>query len=154
MISIDEIMTPTPFTLQQTDSIYAARQLMKEKHIRHIPIVDASQQLVGLLTQSDMLAASESTLQSRDDAQRIELEKNHLVSEAMTTGVATIDEQDNLRAAAMHLLKRKHGCLPVTRAGKLCGIITDFDFVTVAVSLMEIMEQRELEPDVDSDDDL
>ena len=154
MISIDEIMTPQPFTLQQTDSIYAARQLMKEKRIRHIPIVDDSQQPVGLITQSDLLAASESTLHSGNDAQRIELEKQHLVGEAMTTGLATIDEQDNLRAAAMHLLKNKHGCLPVTRDGKLCGIITDSDFVTVAVNLMEILEQREPEPDLDPDDDL
>ncbi len=149
MISIDEIMTPQPFTLQESDSIYAARQLMKEKHIRHIPVVNTNQQLVGLITQSDMLAASESTLHSSNDAQRIELEKQHLVGEAMTTGLATIDEQDNLRAAAMHLLKNKHGCLPVTRDGKLCGIITDSDFVTVAVNLMEILEQRELEPDDD-----
>lgn len=154
MISIDEIMTPQPFTLQRTDSIYAARKLMKEKRIRHIPIVDDSQRPVGLITQSDLLAASESTLHSGNDAQRIELEKQHLVGEAMTTGLATIDEQDNLRAAAMHLLKNKHGCLPVTRDGKLCGIITDSDFVTVAVNLMEILEQREPEPDLDSDDDL
>lgn len=152
MISIDEIMTPQPFTLRQEDSIFTARQLMKEKRIRHIPIVDANQQLVGLITQSDLLAASESTLHSGDAPQRIALEKQHLVGEAMTTGLATIDEQDNLRAAALHLLKNKHGCLPVTRAGKLCGIITDSDFVTVAVNLMEILEQRE--PDVDPDDDL
>lgn len=153
MISIDEVMTPKPFTLQASNSIYDARELMKDKQIRHIPIVNDNDQLVGLITQSDMLAASESTLQSGDDSQRIEVEKNHLIGEAMTTGVATIDEQDNLLAAAMHLLKSKHGCLPVTRGKKLCGIITDTDFVTVAVNLMEILEQRELEPDLDMDMD-
>lgn len=153
MISIDEIMTPNPFTLQPADSIYAARQLMKEKNIRHIPIVNDGEQLVGLITQSDLLAASESTLRTRNDTEREELEKQHLIDEAMTTGLATIDEQDNLRAAAVHLLKNKHGCLPVTRGGKLCGIITDSDFVTIAVNLMEVLEQRNLEPDVDPDDD-
>ncbi|MGI9285252.1 MAG: CBS domain-containing protein [Pseudomonadales bacterium] len=153
MISIDEIMTPAPHTLQASNSIYDARLLMKEQHIRHIPIVNDGEQLIGLITQSDLLAASESTLQTHNDMERMELEKQHLVSEAMTTGLATINENDNLRAAAMYLLKNKHGCLPVTRNGKLCGIITDSDFVTVAVNLMEILEQRELEPDVDPDDD-
>lgn len=153
MISIDEIMTPKPYTLKSSDNIYDARLLMKEKHIRHIPIVNDSEELVGLISQSDLLAASESTLQARNDTEREELEKQHLVGEAMTTGLATIDEQDNLRAAAMHLLKNKHGCLPVTRNGKLCGIITDSDFVTVAVNLMELLEQQTFEPEVDPDDD-
>ena len=40
MITIDELMTDNPYTLRPTDSLNAARQLMTEKHIRHIPITD------------------------------------------------------------------------------------------------------------------
>ena len=149
MISIEELMTTELFTLSPGDSIYKARMLMREKGIRHIPVVGDDGELVGLITQSDLLAASASPLRSTDVDERVELEREHPVSEAMTTHMATIDERDSLRAAAMHLLKNKHGCLPVMCDGKLKGIITDSDFVTAAVHLMEMLEQQELVPEDD-----
>ena len=147
MISIDEIMTTELRTLSPADSVYDARLLMKEHGIRHVPVVDKNSKLVGVITLSDVLAASESSLIDKNDTARIEIERDHLVSEAMTASVETIDENDNIRVAALHLLDTKHGCLPVTRDGKLVGIITDSDFVGVAVNLMEIIDQQILDED-------
>ena len=47
----------------------------------------------------------------------------------------------------MHLHKNKLGCLPIIRNGKLTGIITDADFVAIAINLMEQLEASE--PDED-----
>jgi CBS domain-containing protein len=41
--------------------------------------------------------------------------------------------------------KHKVGCLPVVASGRLVGIITDSDFVTIAIHLLEL--QEEVEPD-------
>jgi CBS domain-containing protein len=41
--------------------------------------------------------------------------------------------------------KHKVGCLPVVDRGQLVGIITDSDFVTIAINLLEL--QEEVEPD-------
>ena len=140
MISVDEIMTTNVYTLTSDHSVYDARCLMNEKNIRHLPIMDGSNHLIGLLTQRDLLSASESTLYTTSNDARIELEKQHKIEEVMTRQVKTIDERDSLRSAALRLRKFKHGCLPVVTDGELKGIITDTDFVGVAVHLLEQLE--------------
>ena len=62
----------------------------------------------------------------------------------MVTKVATVRENATLRQAALFLEKHRIGCLPVVTDGKLVGIITDTDFVGVAINLLEQIE--ELEP--------
>lgn len=59
------------------------------------------------------------------------------------TGVATVDERASLRQAALFLEQHKIGCLPVVSDGKLRGIITDTDFVGVAINLLEQLEEAE-----------
>jgi len=140
MISVDEVMVSNVFTLKASDSVYDARALMREKDIRHIPIIDDTNRLVGLVSQRDILSASESTLHTTSSEQRISLEKQHKIEEVMTRQIKTVDERDSLRSAAMRLRKFKHGCLPVVTDGELKGIITDTDFVGVAVHLLQQVE--------------
>ena len=49
----------------------------------------------------------------------------------------------NLRQAALRLQEYRYGCLPVVAKGKLIGIITDSDFVAVAINLLEQLEDTE-----------
>ena len=58
MIKIDEFMTEKPYTLRENDSLSDARKIMTERHIRHIPITDDDDHLLGLVTQRDVLAAT------------------------------------------------------------------------------------------------
>jgi CBS domain-containing protein len=57
-----------------------------------------------------------------------------------------VDERNNVRHAALLMFRRKRSCLPVTRDGHLRGIVTDSDFLEVAIALMEQMETVEPEP--------
>ena len=59
MITIDELMTPKPYALTADDTLEDARLMMTDKNIRHIPIVDKHNHLVGLVTQRDVLKATE-----------------------------------------------------------------------------------------------
>jgi predicted transcriptional regulator len=61
----------------------------------------------------------------------------------MVTEIATIDEHASLRQAAMFIEKHKIGCLPIVTRGELRGIITDTDFVGVAINLLELAEETE-----------
>ncbi|MDH3338783.1 MAG: CBS domain-containing protein, partial [Gammaproteobacteria bacterium] len=69
--------------------------------------------------------------------------KEILVKDVMVTDLATVDEHASLRQAALFLEKHKIGCLPVVTDGKLRGIITDTDFVGVAINLLEQIEDTE-----------
>ena len=143
MLTVAEIMTREPYTLGPDDSLAGARKLMAEHHIRHIPVLSAEGTLIGVVTQRDVLAAGDSTVVS-GKADRAG-EDYVALSAIMTTPVQTVDESASLRGTALHLQKHKVGCLPVLRKGKLVGIITDSDFVTIAINLMEQLEAQEPE---------
>jgi CBS domain-containing protein len=150
MLTVAEIMTREPYTLGPDDTLASARKLMAEHHIRHIPVLSAEGTLIGVVTQRDILAAGDSRVVNRKG--EAGEEKYVALSAIMTTPVQTVDENASLRGTAMHLQKNKLGCLPVLRKGKLVGIITDSDFIAIAINLMEQMEQGE--PDeLDFDDD-
>jgi CBS domain-containing membrane protein len=140
MFSVAEIMTREPYTLGPDDSLAKARQLLAEHHIRHIPIVSEKGSLLGLVSQRDVLAASDSIILNRQGDSR---EDYVALSAIMSAPVQTVDESASLRGTAMHLQKYKLGCLPVLRDGRLVGIITDSDFVAIAINLMEQLESVE-----------
>ena len=141
MLTVAEIMTREPYTLGPDDTLASARKLMAEHHIRHIPVLSAEGTLIGVVTQRDILAASDSRVVNRKG--EAGEEKYVALSAIMTTPVQTVDENASLRGTAMHLQKNKLGCLPVLRKGKLVGIITDSDFIAIAINLMEQIEQGE-----------
>ena len=137
--SIAEIMTAEPETLGVDDSLETARDMMSQRGFRHIPIVDGAGALAGLVTQSDVLAASASNIGSASDRPAAEVR----IGEFMTRDVATVDERAELRDAAIYLQRHKYGCLPVVTDGRLRGIVTDSDFVGVAINLLEQLELSE-----------
>ena len=150
MLSVAEIMTTQPYTLSPDDSLAQARELMAQHHIRHIPVVSGDGCLVGIVTQRDVLAAADSSVLPDQPAHQAE-ERYVALSSVMTSPVQTVDENASLRGTAMHMQKNKLGCLPVVNNDRLVGIITDSDFVSVAINLMEQMEMSE--PDMDDFDD-
>ena len=63
----------------------------------------------------------------------------------MKTGVKTVSSSTSAREAAKLMEKLKIGCLPIVDDQKLVGIITDSDFLGVAINLMEQFDEQEAE---------
>ena len=135
MITIDELMTPKPYALTADDTLEDARLMMTDKNIRHIPIVDKHNHLVGLVTQRDVLKATEP--ESGRESREV------LLSDIMISNVSVIHQTSSVRQAGLFLQQHKYGCLPVVANDKLVGIVTDSDFITVAISLIEQVELAE-----------
>jgi CBS domain-containing membrane protein len=142
MLTVSEIMTREPYTLTPDSNLLEARQLMAEHHIRHVPVTSNDGSLVGVVTQRDVLAAEDSSIIS-DQSAIAATDRYVALSTVMTAPVQTVDEREGLRSTAMHMQKNKLGCLPVLRNGALVGIITDSDFVDIAINLMEQLEAQE-----------
>ncbi len=134
MLSINEIMTTDLFTLGANATLAEAESLMKAHRVRHVPIIDDAKKLIGLITQRDILAAEQTGV---------------FVSDVMRQDIYTISQTADMRSAALMLQKHKIGSLPVLRGETLVGIITDSDYVGLAINLLEQLE--EIEPD-DFDD--
>ena len=156
MITIEEFMTPDPFTLRQTDSINDAWEVMIGKHVRHIPITDDENHVVGLVTQRDVLAATDPGAIREAKSASHEVRSDITLSEIMIRDVTVIHKEDSLRQAALNLQTHKDGCLPVVVDDRLVGIITDSDFIDIAINLIEQVEVSEEETmmDFDSEQDI
>ena len=139
MFSIDAIMSTNLITVTPSATLAEARTLMHKHRIHHIPVVEGDK-LIGLVTLTNVLSATDSFL--RDDSSRIHANEIG-IKDAMVTDVATVDVNASLRHAALFLERHKIGCLPVLDDDKLVGIITDTDFVAVAINLLEQIEESE-----------
>ncbi len=105
-----------PITLQVDATIADALKLMKDNKIGGIPIVNASNKLVGILTNRDL---------------RFETNKRKKVSEVMTSeNLVTAPEGTDLRKAEKILQNYKIEKLPVVgKSGQLIGLITYRDIL-------------------------
>ncbi len=140
MFSIDAIMTTNLITISPKASLAEARTLMYDNRIHHLPVLSDKGELAGLVTLTNLLAGTDSIL--RDPDNRIHA-SDVSVEDVMVTDVATVDRRASLRQAALFLEKHRIGCLPVMNKGKLHGIITETDFVGVAINLLEQIEEIE-----------
>ncbi|HHJ35665.1 MAG TPA: CBS domain-containing protein [Gammaproteobacteria bacterium] len=156
MITVDEFMTSDPYTLTEDDSLYDARKVMTEKHIRHIPITDSDTRLLGLVTQRDVLAATDPVSIQQTKSAPDASDRDIKLSDIMIREVSTIHTTDSLREAALYIQSHKYGCLPVVADNCLVGIITDSDFIDIAINLLEqvevIAEEVAIETETEIDD--
>jgi CBS domain-containing protein len=142
MLTVVEFMTENPYTLSPDHTLSDARKSMSAHNIRHIPIVSDSDELVGIVSQRDVLAAEDSYLVNNEE-NRSSSNKRVALSAIMTTSLQTTVARAALRATAARLQRSKLGGLPVLTNNKLVGIITDSDFVAIAFNLMEQLEMVE-----------
>ena len=105
-----------PITLLEDATIADALRLMRENRIGGIPIVNAANKLVGILTNRDL---------------RFETNKKKKVSEVMTSqNLVTAPEGTDLKKAGKILENYKIEKLPVvSKSGKLMGLITYRDIL-------------------------
>ena len=145
MITVEEFMTSELCTLSETDTVNDARKIMTDRHIRHIPVTDDENRLLGLVTQRDILAATAPEPKARKNKAADTGKADISLSDIMIKNVSVVEKTDSLRTAAMYMRSHKYGCLPVVSEGRLAGIITDSDFIDIAINLIEQAELSEEE---------
>ena len=124
-----EKIQKNPVTIGPEASFYEARNLIHEKGVRHLPVVDKNNVLVGIVTDRDIreAAPSDATLLSVQ-------ELNYLlgklkVSSFMTPKdkLITISPDTIIEEAVQLMHDHKIGCLPILEGGKLYGLFTETD---------------------------
>ena len=149
MVTIEDVMSVNPVTLSRFDSLADARQLMNEKGFRHIPIVGDNGELLGLVSQRDVLSRGNSSQLLVEDEELRKVETGTLIADIMTTNLTTVMPSLQVEDAAKILHKYKFGCLPVVdKKNVLKGIITDHDFVEITIQLLGMMRRNE-PPEID-----
>jgi acetoin utilization protein AcuB len=129
-----------PVTISPDASFFEARALIHEKGIRHLPVVDKNNHLVGIVTDRDIreAAPSDATLLSVQ-------ELNYLLGKLKVGSIMTPKEKlititpDTIIEEAVQLMHdHKIGCLPVIEGEKLYGIFTGTDALAHFVDIFGV----------------
>lgn len=128
---VEEIMKTKVISLSPTDSIADAMDLMETKKIRHIPIIDNNEHLVGIITLSDVWKASPSIFRANEHIEDLQRPLEAIMKKNVITG----HPLDFVEEVAGLFYEHKIGCLPITKDQKLVGIITETDLLRTMVEL-------------------
>lgn len=131
---VRDLMTTEPFTLGRNDVLEIADQLMKQKRIRHIPILDQNGRLAGIVTQRDMFRGALVRALGFGSRAEEQMLSTLVIKEVMTDAVHTTTADTPLGEAAELMLEKQIGCLPVLEGNELVGILTESDFLRLAAT--------------------
>ncbi len=137
---VKDRMIHHPITIQQDTAVSEALGFMRQNNIRRLPVVDRKGNLVGIVSEKDLLYASPSPATSLSVYEIGYLLSKLKVEEIMTKKVITVSKDETIEGAARIMVDNKIGGLPVVDAGKLEGIITETD---IFKTLMEMLAARE-----------
>ena len=133
---IKDQMTPNPIYGHPTMPLAEAQALMQEKNIRHLPILDDDEKLVGLVTRRALAQALPDDLSQFGpfviNYTLAKLQAHNI----MVRDVVTIDPDTTIEEAARIMADENIGCLPVLRDENLVGIITESDLFNIMVNLL------------------
>lgn len=127
-VPISEIMTKNVITLHPKDSLYQAEKLFAKHNIRHIPVVE-NKRLVGMVSHTDLLRISFSSLDRSDDSVVPILYEMFSIPEIMTRVPVFVEVDTTIKKAAEILARHSFHSLPVLDKGKLAGIVTTTDMI-------------------------
>jgi len=125
-MTVRQIMTTALITLKAKDTVRHADVDMKLANIRHIPVIDDKNHLIGMLSNRDVLRALGGNV-GDDTADGV------IIGDIMTRQVHTVREDTMAHEAASLMLEQKIGALPVIGdEEQLVGLVTETDFVRIA----------------------
>lgn len=128
---IEEIMNTNVKALSPDNTVHDALHLMSKERIRHLPIISADREVIGLVTDRDLKEALPSSA--------IEVYNNEIynvkLSSLMVKKPLTGHPMDFVEEAAVIFYDNKIGCLPIVSNRKLVGIITETDLLYKYIEL-------------------
>jgi CBS domain-containing protein len=130
---VSEIMSSEVVTLAPHETLDLGQDIMRLGRVRHIPVVDESGRLVGIVSNRDLLEASLSKALDFDARSRRTFLRSVEAGEVMAKEVVAVGPEADLEEAARLLVQRKIGCLPVVdKDGTLLGLVTETDLLAAA----------------------
>jgi len=131
-VRVRDAMSTDLQTLGRNDVLALADDVMTQRRIRHLPVLDEEGALAGIVSQRDLFRGALAQALGYGVVAQRKVLAGLVVKEVMTTDVVTIRPDAPLAAAAALMLERRIGCLPVVEGGRLVGIVTEGDFVALA----------------------
>ena len=126
-MQVSDYMSPAPVTIEPGADYKQAFTVMQEKNLHHLPVLDSSNAVAGIVARRDLQVAAQHFHEAPVE-----------VGEVMHTPVTTIVSSDSLASAVERMSDQGIGCLPVVDEGgqQLVGIITEIDMLRALKDLL------------------
>lgn len=120
----EELMTKKPVTVPTTAKVRDALNLMQSQEIRHLPVLNETKELVGMLSDRDLRSARLPP-EAASGTSVMDLR----VSEVMSADPLSIEPDTEVGEIIDHLIENKVGAVPVVdpETGELVGIVSYID---------------------------
>ena len=139
---VSRSMTRKVLTVDPDKTVFEAHELMATNHIRHLPVVDQNQQLIGIVTDRDIRSALPYNFikDSCSPEQREEI-CALTVKDVMTADPITVSPTYTIQDALLMIQNSKVGALPVVEEdGRLSGILSVRDLLRAFINVLGIGE--------------
>ena len=137
---VSRSMVSQVITIDKDASIFEAQEKMAANKIRHLPIVDDNNRLIGIVTDRDIRSALPySLIKHKPSAEEREALAQRKVKDIMTRRPKTISPMYTIQDALLMIQKEKVGAFPVVDdEGKLKGILSVRDLLRAFINVMGI----------------
>jgi CBS domain-containing protein len=129
---VADVMTSKVVTLSPHHSFSEAANLMNDRFFRHCVVVDTHNQIVGVISDRDILRALARNPNSRTKS----------LDQIMTHNPVTVRRNTHIADAVGKILSKRINCLPVVEEdGSVCGIVTSTDLLRSYQQLLDMMHK-------------
>lgn len=118
-------------TINKTQSIREVSDIIKDKNIRHVPVV-SGEKVIGMLSKVDLQKISFVNTVDGDELTTA-LYDGLNIEQVMTKDVKVVQKDDTIYDVATILSKNEFHSLPVLENEKLVGIVTTTDLIKYLV---------------------
>jgi len=119
MAYVRDMMNKNIAVAKTNDSIKRISRILRERNISNMPVVNSAGELVGIVSEQDIIRAMES-----EDFMKM------TAKDIMTTSVLSVKENDHVEYVSKIFVERPYRRLPVTKNKKVIGIITREDIIS------------------------
>lgn len=133
-------MTPFPWWVDIDEPLLAARALMRQHKVRHLPVKDNGK-LVSVVTDRDLKFALDPDL-------GLPPRESLRVRDVCVYTAYIVDIECRLEQVLETMAERKIGSALVTRDGKLVGIFTSPDACRVLARMIRAQRGEDLDPQI------
>ncbi len=125
---VSEVMTSNVMTADRRDSLRHVNSLMKEKHIRHLPVVDNGK-LAGIVSNTDIMRLSFGDLYEGETGADEAMFDMLTLDQVMVHRPVSVRHDEFVEDVALKLASAEYHAFPVTDGDKVVGIITTTDVI-------------------------
>lgn len=136
---VKHLMSWPVVTVFDTSTVGESLELIKKKNIRHLPVVDVSQTLVGIATETDLLKVFPNNKEL--STFQLNLLSRTPIEKIMVPNLVCVSPDTIVEEAALAMRTNKISCLPVLNEnGKMVGLLTKNDIIDAFIAALGLGE--------------